>query len=108
MFIAAQNRGRDGLGPDNLVRLNADALSRLLSGPARLPGLRAVAGSKPPSTNDIWQRWESAGFTVKVSCRDVGTNKESMVDEFLHAQAYAAVMQHIGDIPGMQMVWIRL
>jgi hypothetical protein len=105
VFIAAQNRGREGLGPDNLVRLNAEALSRLLSGPTRLPGLRAVAGSKPPSTNDIWQRWEAAGFSVKVACRDVSTNKESMVDEFLHAQAYAAVAHHIGDIPGM--VFIR-
>lgn len=101
VFIGAQNRNREGLGQDYLVRVNADALSDLLNGgPQRLPGTRIVAGSKPPSTNDIWQRWESAGYTVKVSCRDNITNKEGMVDEFLHAQAYKAVMQHIGDAPG--------
>ncbi len=100
MYIGAQTKGRDGLPPDFLVRFKADVLAKYLTGPTVIPGKRLVAGSKPPSSGEIWQRWEATGFNVKVCSRDVDTGKEDLVDEFLHAQAYASIAQRIGDIPG--------
>jgi hypothetical protein len=96
IYIGAVNQG-DAI--DYTIRVKPAELGRLLSR-GGVPGRRIVAGSKPPSTNNIWKKWEEAGFRVSLSQRDNSTDKEEHVDSFLHAQMYRELNDRRADAPG--------
>jgi hypothetical protein len=98
IFIGAQHAG--GI-PDPSVRISPRAIARLL----RPNGSAVVVGSKPPSTNGIWQQWHAAGFRVKVCARDE-TGHEDTIDDFLHAQIFDALLDPQNDPSASTLVLV--
>lgn len=76
---------------DFSARLKIRGLANMMIG-ARRCQRRVVVGSKPPQDHSIWQYWRSVNFEVKLSQRDLETNREDNVDQALVAEANMALL----------------
>lgn len=76
------------------IKLNINGIKRLTS--KGKDGEKLIAGTFQPNSS-VWNKWKSHGFKVKIGIIDPNTNKESLIDEFIHAQIYECVLKHSHD-----------
>lgn len=108
IYISALSQ-YEGAGVQNgAVRVNVRALTALLEAErfGVTVGRRFVAGSKPPGSSAIWERYRDLGYHVEVHSRDHETRGETAVDSVTHAAALQLItdLQLRGDPPGTHTI----
>ena len=92
IFIGAQTLP-DG-SKDYRSRVKVEKLAELVE-QKRYCATRVVVGSKPPSTNKIWRRWQNSGYLVRLGTREKdgsGKQSEVFVDDALHASMAKVIL----------------
>ncbi|CAF0740428.1 unnamed protein product [Adineta steineri] len=98
VFLGAQTirNEKTGVPQMNLaIRVDVNNLAKVLEGDKVSINVRTrvVGGSKPPEKALCWTKWESCGYKCILGDRSM-KNKESLVDDMLHAQILNILLQN--------------